>query len=119
MNKILIFIISMSAFISFGIMDAIFELFLEYTFGEKLIEVKFFNEISVGMICSTISTTIAILIGSYIHHLMSKKLVVFKHPVMDALGVLLGKSIIIIIYLIIRNIIKYNIISVKLKKNKK
>ena len=74
-----------------------------------MIKTKIFNEISVGMICSTFSTTISILIGSYIHHLMSKKLIVFKHPVMDALGVLLGKSIIIIIYLIIRNIIKYNI----------
>tara|TARA_B100001057_G_C22614651_1_gene857934 strand:+ start:459 stop:791 length:333 start_codon:yes stop_codon:yes gene_type:complete len=85
--------------IIFGIIDSSFFLFAEEKIQKPIKKFKFFDNTTAELMTGGISTALAIMIASiiedYILHYYKN---LIKHPLLDALGVLIGTFIIIILY---------------------
>ena len=103
MNVIFLSLIST---IIFGIIDAIFFLFLEETLQTKS---KKFMHISLDMaelIVGALSASTAIFVSSSIKMSMEEEVYLISHPLLDASGILLGTFVVTLTYLFYVRVIR-------------
>ena len=92
-----VLLISMIASISFGVIDAINFLFIEHkleTFWKKF---SFLDDKTIPLINGGIAAAISILIAVYIEHYLELHYTLFKHPALDATGVIIGTILVILL----------------------
>ena len=101
-NKILLTLIST---IVFGLIHGLFFLFAEEKIQEPIKNMEYFDKIMAELLTGGISAACAIMFSSIIEKIIShytKNMI--KHPLLDAMGVIIGTFIVIISYkLFIKN----------------
>tara|TARA_Y100000389_G_C17133647_1_gene351477 strand:+ start:244 stop:579 length:336 start_codon:yes stop_codon:yes gene_type:complete len=96
LNKILLTLLST---ITFGLIDGLFFLFFESKIQEPLNKISYFDENSAELLTGGISAASAIMFATIIEKIVEHHTTnVIKHPLLDAIGILLGTFIVIIIY---------------------
>ena len=86
----------------FGITDSLFFLFAEEILEKKISEFQSFDEVSVPLIINGIAGSISIFATSLINNYFLKSYDLIHHPVLDSLGIILGASIVLFIYKMVK-----------------
>ena len=85
--------------IIFGVIDSTFFLFAEENIQISIKNNKFFDNTSSELMTGGISAAVAIMISSIIeHNILYYYKEIIKNPLLDALGIIIGTFIIIILY---------------------
>lgn len=97
MDYLLIFLTLVSTII-FGIIDGTLFIFAEEYIQTELIKISFFDVNMAELATGGISTSIAIFISSFVHEKLREHYKLIDSPFLDATGVILGTSILLVIY---------------------
>lgn len=82
----------------FGIIDGGLFIFAEEFVQTELIKISFFDVNMAELASGGISASIAIFISSFIHEKLREHYKLIDSPLLDAAGVILGTSILLVIY---------------------
>ena len=97
-NKYLIIVISLISAIVFGLIDGTFFIFAEEYVQTELIKISFFDENMAELATGGISASIAIFIAAIIHEKIKEHYELIDSPLIEAIGVMLGTIILLVIY---------------------
>jgi len=99
-------LLGMITMISFSVIDSAIFLYGEEEFYAFLDEnVGFLDEYTIPIFISGISSAISILIAKmFSHYYLKRKFIINEHPIIDFVGVLIGMSVVIMGY----NVMKMN-----------
>ena len=98
MNIVLIVLLSFIGTISFGIIDALFFLFIEEGLTKKLEKVKILDKITVPLFIGGLSASVSIFASTFISKLLHKHFEIIETPFIDSIGILVGTIIVILCY---------------------
>jgi len=87
----------MIASISFGVIDALNFLLIEHKLESFWKKFKFLDDKTIPLINGGIAAAISILIAVYIEHYLEVHYTLFKHPAIDATGVIIGTVSVILL----------------------
>ena len=105
MFAIIILLISLLGTIMFGVIDALFFLFIEEELRKKLIKFSFFDKITIPLFIGGLSSSISIFISSFINYKLNQHYKLVKTPIMDSIGIIIGTILIIFIYIFLKKIL--------------
>ena len=100
MNIVLLIILSLFGTILFGLIDASFFLLFENILRKQLTKNKYLDENSIPILISTLAISISLFISSYITKLISTKINLLKHPLIEVIGFAIGKLTIVFLYIL-------------------
>lgn len=93
-----ILLISIISTIIFGIIDAIIFLIGEETIQKILIQKFNFDLIMAELATGGFATAVSIFFATFISKIIETKYNIIKHPLIDAMGIILGTISILLIY---------------------
>ena len=91
-----VLLISMIASISFGVIDALNFLFLEEKLESFWKKFSFLDDKTIPLINGGLAAAISMLIAVHIEHYLEHKYTIFKHPALNATGVIIGTILVIL-----------------------
>lgn len=94
-----IFIMSIISTIIFGLIDASFFLIGEETFQKILIDKYNFDLPMAELATGGFASSLAIFVASFISYHIHSKYTIIDSPIIDAIGIILGTLIILLIYI--------------------
>ena len=94
-----IFIMSIISTIIFGLIDASFFLIGEETFQKILIDKYNFDLPMAELATGGFASSLAIFVASFISNHLHSKYTIIDSPIIDAIGIILGTLIILLIYI--------------------
>lgn len=103
MNILLLIIVSLFGTILFGLIDASFFLLFEEILRKKLTKNKYLDKNTIPILISTFAISISLFISSYITTMISTKINLIKHPLIEVIGFVIGKLTIIFLYILYVN----------------
>lgn len=98
MHILSIIFISLLATIIFGIVDGLSFLFIEEKLTKFWQKLGWFNQDTIPIINGGISSAIAIFITTFIYSLLKQKYDLLHHPLLDAIGIIIGTIIVIALF---------------------
>lgn len=101
-----ILLISLISTLLFGIIDSLIFLFGEEYLQKKLNTIDFFDETMSEVLTGGISASIALFIASFIRVRLHQHYKILDHPLIDAIGIILGSLLVIIFYYLYKKIKK-------------
>lgn len=91
-----VLLISMIASIIFGVIDAINFLFLEEKLESYWKKFSFLDAKTIPLINGGLAAAISMLIAVQIEHYLEEKYTLFRHPALNATGVIIGTILVIL-----------------------
>jgi len=90
--------ISMLASVSFGIIDGINFIFIEEHLTDFLKKFTFFDDETIPLVNGGISAAISIFIAVILERYLEHYYTLFKHPMIEASGIIIGTVCVLLIY---------------------
>jgi len=94
-----IIILSLISTIVFGMVDALFFILFAETLQTRLYKLKLFDMTMAELLTTALSTTVALIIASFVHISIEEQVYLIKHPILDVSGLITGTLIVLFIYL--------------------
>ena len=91
-----VLLISMVASIIFGVIDALNFLFLEEKLESYWKKLSFLDDKTIPLINGGLAAAISMLIAVHIEHYLEEKYTLFRHPAINATGVIIGTILVIL-----------------------
>ena len=104
MKTITKFGVSLIGTIVFGLVDGFMYFFSEHRTRKSFIEVFHIDETMAHLAASGISKSIAVFVAFYVHNYLQKRYRLDDNPFLDAMGVLVGTSIIMFFYYVYKHV---------------
>lgn len=90
--------ITLLSSIVFSVIDALFFLLGEEKIQNTLDKIKYIDHNSAELITGGLSAAISILFFGYFKQYLTLRFKIQEHPIIDAIGILLGTTIVVLIY---------------------
>ena len=103
MKTITKFGISLVGTIVFGLVDGLMYFFSEHRTRESIVHFFHVDETMAHLAASGISKSFAVYVAFYVHNYLRKRYYLVDNPFLDAMGVLVGTSIIMLCYYVYEN----------------
>jgi len=97
-NMVAAIAIGMMASITFGFIDALNFLIIETPLTKIWEKTALFDEKTIPIINGGIAAAISIFCAMYIEEYLHKHYTLFKHPIIDALGIIMGTIVVLLLY---------------------
>jgi len=94
------FVLSLLSTILFGVIDSVLFLVCERTIQKEMMKIQGVDETMAELTISGISAAVAIFVTFYVYDLIRKYHKIKDHPAFDAVGVLVGTGIILLVYVV-------------------
>ena len=98
MGLVYLIAISLLSTVFFGIVDGSLFIVAEEFIQTQLVKISFFDTNMAELATGGISTSMAIFVASFIRDTLHKHHHIIENPFLDLLGVLIGTSILLLIY---------------------
>ena len=92
--------------ILFGVIDGFLFMFVEEYVQTELVKIPFFDVNMAELAAGGISTSVAIFVAFYVHDIIEEHYHIIDHPILDALGVIIGTIIVLTIYFLYKTYYK-------------